>query len=590
MGLQHPLTGSTGGRKSRGGTFVLAAAIVVLLAGVVQLVAGAASVGVTVDEPVHVLRMQGWIGEGWYVPPTLLADGDPRPIPEASPYVYGPAYSAVAHAANMVLGNESSGEVSVTKAAWETRHMVVALIGLLTAAAVGLAVWLLTASRRFALWGAAALLAFPIWLGMSFFNPKDIPAAAGYTLFTVGLVVALGRGRRIRSSWRSAVAVAALLAVGIFLGAGTRLALWAALLASAGTFGVLVWGTRRFGGAGRDRLGTGAVLVGILVGILAVGVSYPAVFSNPFDLLTQSITDSSDFPWTGMTLTGGHLLSQNPPWWYLPAWTFASSPVLLLLFAVIGGIGFLSAVATARRRIDSNRLRTWFGRDDLAMVLVIQQALLLPVGSVLIGASMYSGLRQHLYVVPALAILAGVGACSVWRRVVRSPWNHRWRRRVAAVVISAALVLPMVEQTLLFPYNYVYVNPVAGIGGINGRWETDFWWASSREALSKLPESAVPFCGSFDRPPANGAPTITECVFRFPIAPYLDERQGVPIEGSRPAADSIWVLSRIRALSVPPAQCRQERNVTRWLRGEDVLMSYVLTCDSSLAQESTAPP
>ena len=129
--------------------------------------------------------------------PVFLTDTGPGSVPEASPYVYGPAYSLIAHAANVVAGNESTGDVSNYAAAWETRHLVVALIGLLTAAAAGLAVWLLTASRRFALWGAAGLLAFPIWVGMSLFNPKDVPVAAGYTLFTVGLLLALGRGRRV---------------------------------------------------------------------------------------------------------------------------------------------------------------------------------------------------------------------------------------------------------------------------------------------------------------------------------------------------------------------------------------------------------
>ena len=78
--------------------------------------------------------------------------------------------------------------------------------------------------------------------------------------------------------------------------------------------------------------------------------------------------------------------------------------------------------------------------------------------------------------------------------------SSRWPRRIAATLISAALLIPMFEQTLLFPYNYIYVNPIAGLGGVNGRWETDFWGASSREALSKLPPSAAPYCISIPGP------------------------------------------------------------------------------------------
>ena len=68
---------------SPGGVLILATAIVVLLAGIAQVIAGAISIGVTLDEPTHVMRLQGLIGEGWYVPPVFLTDIGPSSVPEA---------------------------------------------------------------------------------------------------------------------------------------------------------------------------------------------------------------------------------------------------------------------------------------------------------------------------------------------------------------------------------------------------------------------------------------------------------------------------------------------------------------------------
>ena len=93
--------------------------------------------------------------------------------------------------ANIVAGNDSSGEVSSSASAHAVRHLIVALIALLAGVGSPPTVWALTRSWRFGVWGAAALFAIPAWTGQALFNVKDVPAAAGYTLVTAGLVVAL---------------------------------------------------------------------------------------------------------------------------------------------------------------------------------------------------------------------------------------------------------------------------------------------------------------------------------------------------------------------------------------------------------------
>ena len=202
---------------------------------------------------------------------------------------------------------------------------------------------------------------------------------------------------------------------------------------------------------------------------------------------------------------------------------------------------------------------------------------------------MYGGLRQHLYVVPALAILAGVGASALWRRVSAGAGIRRGRVAVA-LLVSAALAVPMIEQAFLLPYNYVYVNPIAGIGGINGRWETDFWEASRREALSLLPPDAQPYCGSLSQSANDDQPAISSCILSPVIAPYLGERQGEPIGSQGSAAQSVWVISSDPLADADPAQCSQADDVTRWLRGEEVLMTHVFLCDSSLAPKPAPLP
>jgi hypothetical protein len=573
-------------RLVRGWDPVAALAVLVLAVGVTQLFAGALTTGVTTDEPIHVERAASWIDDGWYVPASLLVDG--RPDSETSfsaPFVYGPAYAAFAHVANVVVGNEALDDISRSAAAYDVRHLTVAVLALLAVAAAGVAVWRLTGSRSFGLWASAGLLAVPAWTGHAFFNLKDVPAATGYTLVTVGLLLALCDAERLGAARRGRLAVGALLGGGVFIGAGTRTALWVPFALSLATYVALRLGQRRLGGIERTGGIDGAVGLGTLAGIAASAAVYPKVAATPFDLLTESVSGAAEFPYRGFTLTAGQLLSEHPPWWYLPAWIGASYPLLLGALAVLGGVLGIRTLVQAPRRRESDAI---WNRPELGLLLVLQQALLLPAASVLTGATLYNGMRQHLYVLPALAILAGYGAWRFWRWARSRQPARRWRR-LAVVLLGAALLVPMIEQTLLFPYNYAYVNPVAGIGGVEDEWETDYWFAAGPEALSRVPAGADLLCSRFLVLPwdADGRPELEPCDGEEQLAPYAD-RQGTAVdERWRNDQLATWVIGRKRAANRPPDYCEEADDVTRWLRGERVTMAYVLRCDPAEAARDT---
>ncbi len=309
-----------------------------------------------------------------------------------------------------------------------------------------------------------------------------------------------------------------------------------------------------------------AVAAGVGVGAGAFAVVYPNAAKAPLTLLVESASGSGNFPWQGTTLTAGQLLSEHPPWWYLPAWIGASYPLLLAGLAVLGAVLGIRTLARARG-IDW-RGELW-NRPELGLVLVLQQALLLPLVAILGGSVMYSGMRQHLYVLPAIAILAGVGAQRFWTWAGSRQPQETWRR-LATVLLSAALLIPMAEQALLFPYNYAYVNPVAGIGGVNDRWESDYWMASAPEALSHVPNSVELRC--FLVPPS------VPC-YGDQIEPFDDQRGTAVEERWQGDTSATWAIVRRHAGNQLPYYCEQADDVTRWLRGETITMAYVLRCD-----------
>ena len=549
-------------------------AVLALAFGLIQLFSGAVEAGITTDEQIHVERTQAWLDTGWYVPEGLLVDGRPDASQKfASPFVYGPATGAIAHIANVAAGNEPLDGVTHSAAAYAVRHLTVAALAVIAIAAVGAAVSLLTGSRPFGLWAAAGLLAVPRWTGQAFFNIKDVPVAAGYTMVTVALIFALCEDLGRPAGLRRRVAIASLLAAGIFVSVGTRLSLWVPLLVSLLAYTALRIGQRVRGGIVRDGGVDFAVFAGVVVGLGAVGAIYPDATATPAKLLLDSVSNSAYYPYEGFTLTAGQLLPEHPPWWYLPVWVGGTYPLVLGALAIVGAIAGLAHVAARKDRAETTR----WDRRELGLLLVLPQLTLLPTATAVMSLVTYSGLRQHLYVLPAAAILAGVGAKWLWDWAGPRDNPRAWRAGAAAVLV-VALGMPMVGQTLLFPYNYAYVNPLGGIDGVNDRWETDYWFASAPEAIARVPRDVELRCSSFLVPgwEPHREPELTRCS-GDQYEPFLSRRgTAIDARSARPAA---WVIARRRGGDQPPPYCEDEDDVTRWLWGEEVTMAYVLRCD-----------
>ncbi len=542
--------------------------------GAVQLVAGALTNGLEQDEPIHQDRAVSWLENGWYVPTYWQADGEPDPeTGYSTPWVYGPVTAALSHTVNVIVGNEPWDYVEQSTAAYEVRHLVNVFLALLAVAAVGAAAWLLTRSRTVGLWTAAALLVVPRFVGHAFVNPKDIAAASGYTLLVVALLFALLEEPGKPPSRRRTIGIAAGVAFGIAIAAGTRMALWLPFVIALGTYAALRVGQTRLGGLARDKGTDIVVAAAAVIGFVAIAALYPNVSSRPVELLVESVTNSADYYHSGTTLTAGGLVSvEQPPIWYVPAWAGATYPLLLGALALFGAGAGVWALARARSAV--------WGRRELGLLLVLQQAFMLPVAVILAGSPAYNGIRQHLYMFPALTILAGFGAW-LFLRWARSRGSRAWGP-VAVGVLCLALIVPMAAQTALFPYNYTFFNPVVALtGGVDDRWEADYRWTSKREAFKRVPKGVWVRCTSYlEAPKGEPVDDIEYDDCGGDSSDIAREDRGTDVApDALTGPPEVWVLGRYREGRQPPPYCEEFDNVTRPLWGETVTMSYVLHCD-----------
>src|SRR5207302_2736838 len=96
----------------------------------------------------------------------------------------------------------------------------------------------------------------------------------------------------------------------------------------------------------------------------------------------------------------------------------------------------------------------------------------------------FTGLRHFLFVVPALATLAGIGLDTAIAAIAT---RGRLVASGALAVVTACLLSGAVTLVRLHPYEYLFYNTVVGgLEGASRRYDLDYWFSSMPEALNQL--------------------------------------------------------------------------------------------------------
>lgn len=542
-------------------TWLVWSAIALGLWNIGMAVAGGLSTGISWDERVHGLMFQAWLDTGKY----WLPDFGDAPMR----FIYGPMGDLVGHAFAMAAREEGIRSVGYTAGAFAARHIATVAISVVGATAVVLTVRVLVRSWRWALIAGATLTSIPMWTGHAMFNMKDVTVATGYSWVTLGLVLLCSVGLSSRPDLRSCAAVGALILGGL-LAMGTRTAMWLPLSISVFFMLfltlVITGRTYSWGRAGRDFLTRlAAVVVATGVTYLLLVTLYGEVWRVPFNGVATAVTQSADFE-----------LSKAPtPPTYIPDWLGHQLPLLLMLFGVMGVV--LALVIPIRV--------FWSGQVRLASVdtlwpsiLLAVQLLLMPLAAIALKSPLYDGVRHFLLMLPVLASLAVLSMSVVMAWGIA---RGRYPSLLVGATIILALAAPTIEQSRLFPYNYTYFNVVASLQGVNGNWPTDYWRTSWRELAGLIPDNNLAVCPPrmvFKDDIAPNWPMVDtySCRFEYMVSPFLSDQQA---GGAADRSDEdYWMLRENFSGYYIPSNCVVYDEVTRQLRGERVMMSYLLKC------------
>ena len=355
--------------------------------------------------------------------------------------------------------------------AFDLRHLMSALCGVAGIGATIAAARLL-AGPRAGLLAGIALAVCGSWYGTMFHHTKDVPLGAAM----IGALYFLLRCARDLPTprWRDVAGFGVLtgMALGIKV-LGLLLVCYvgvAILLNIPFGAGVSLTAHARFVARALLRFAPGLLIAyGIMI------VTWPWAALAPLNPV-RGLFSFAAFHYDIATVLGGKLYRMaTVPRWYVPNYIAIKIPLLMFAGALLG-----LAIA-AWPRLSGYCLSPRRRRD----IGLIAAATFFPVlCEVVVAGPAFCGMRHFLFVLPPLAVLAGVGLASAVAGA------QRWRSP-AGSLIFAAIIAGFAWNALtlvrLHPYQYIAYNPlVGGLSGAYRNYVTDYWFTTMPAALDRL--------------------------------------------------------------------------------------------------------
>jgi Dolichyl-phosphate-mannose-protein mannosyltransferase len=352
---------------------------------------------------------------------------------------------------------------------YDLRHILCALIGIGGIGAAA-ATARLIAGPRAALIAAAGLGVCGAWYGTMFNHTKDIPFAAAM----MGATFFLIRAARSLPSPRAADIAAFGLLAGVALGIRV---LGLLLVIYAGIAIVLYLPRPLSGRLARWRFAiesSSRLLPALLLAYVIMILGWPWAALEPLNPI-RGLLAFSGFQYDIRTILAGQIYEMaEVPRLYVPIYILIRAPLLMLFGAALAGMFAL----LPRLAAGSTQLQR---RDIALLALTVIFPLLCQV---ICHGPAFTGMRHFLFVIPALAALAGIGLDAA---VTALATRGRLVASGGLAIVTACLLADAVTLVRLHPYQYLFYNPaVGGLEGASRRYDLDYWFGSMPEALHQL--------------------------------------------------------------------------------------------------------
>lgn len=349
-------------------------------------------------------------------------------------------------------------------------------IALAGAAAVALAMWTIFRSLLVATFAWALVVSMPLYAGLASIDWKDIPIAVGVSFLSTGLVLSL----TLSTDKRRVVGGVLFSSVGAVMAVASRPGAWIILTLIALCTLLILGIVKLFQGSFGDLMAPlVSVVIATLFTVIFLWLTNPIARLGIFQWLFDAAVVSQDNPWWGVVRTNGiDVNAANLPLWYPAAWLLAQLPLLTLMVLLLSALFVLGSWVSWQSAPS--------GRELTLLIPLLVQSIIAPALIVSTRPVIYDGIRHLLFLVPALLAVSAVSVAGLERRFQR---EHRPSFRAIPAVFAVVVVASSVWAIFRwFPYEYAFINPIAGRDMQSRDWELDYWGVSAIEGHERLVE------------------------------------------------------------------------------------------------------
>jgi hypothetical protein len=360
----------------------------------------------------------------------------------------------------------------------KVKHYMTFLVSLITYCAVAGLVGILCGAD-YAWFGAFTLAFFPTFWGHSFFNPKDPPFAALFTLTTLLgaylLNYYLKPDETIKVGKNRATLYTFLYGILVGLLSGVRIGGFLVLFFILITYLILKVGKT---GSRADYFNFAGLYLLLCVTWFVTHVfCYPAFWSNPMGGFFETLDYLSGHRIKIEVLFDGKFFPiQHLPLNYLPTWMFMTIPLIFQVGLVVG----ISLILAKYSKLSI--------LQRACAILVLFQVLFLPLVAIVKHSPMYDGMRHFLFTLPGIAAISATGFIWIYQKLSKKSFKI-----IAATFIGVVFAAIAFDMVALHPYQYIYFNRISGgLHQAQGKYDTEYWGLSLREGMEWINENAKP--------------------------------------------------------------------------------------------------